>query len=129
MKKDRGRPTDAELRILQVLWDRGPSTVREVLRTLEEEHDIGYTTVLKLMQIMADKGILEKDDSVRPQVYRASRTRRQTEKVYVGDLLDRLFRGSPGNLVLQALSARKLSSDERKQIRDLLERLESEGED
>lgn len=126
-KRDKKRPTDAELEILQVLWDRGPTTVRDVLNILSERRDVGYTTVLKHMQIMADKGLVEKDDSVRPQVYRPAKTRNQTETAFLGDLMDRVFRGSPGNLVLQALSTRKVSSEEREKIRELLDRLEKES--
>ncbi len=126
-KRDKKKPTDAELEILQVLWDRGPTTVRDVLNILSERREVGYTTVLKLMQIMADKGLLEKDDSVRPQVYRPAKTRNQTETAFLGDLMDRVFRGSPGNLVLQALSTRKVSSEERDKIRELLDRLEKES--
>jgi predicted transcriptional regulator len=127
-RRDTTRPTDAELEILQVIWDRGPSTVREVLRTLEARREVGYTTVLKLMQIMAEKGLLEKDDSVRPQVYRPARSRRQTQKMFLGDMLDRVFRGSSGSLALQALSTGKVTAEERERIRDLLDRLEASEE-
>jgi len=128
-KRDKQRPTDAELEILQVVWDRGSCTVREVLKTLAERRDIGYTTVLKLMQIMSEKGLLDKDDTVRPQVYRAARSRGQTQRAVLGDLLDRLYRGSPGNLALQALSSGKTTQAEREKIRDLLDRLEREEGD
>jgi predicted transcriptional regulator len=121
------RPTDGELAILTVLWDRGPSTVREVFRTLSESRETGYTTILKLMQIMTEKGLLDRDETVRPQVYRATRSAKQTQKQLMGDLLERAFGGSPGNLVLQALSSRKTSPEEREQIRRLLDDLERES--
>jgi len=126
-KKTQKKPTDAELAIIGVIWDRGPSTVREVLQHLSERQEIGYTTVLKFMQIMTDKGLLERDTSVRPQVFKAARPQQQTQRQLLRDLLDRAFDGSPGNLVLQALSVRKSSPEERREIRDLLDRLEREG--
>ena len=118
------KPTDAELAILRVLWTRGPSTVREVFREVSRNREIGYTTVLKLMQIMMDKGSVERDESVRPQVYQTVRSETQTQRQLIGDLLERAFGGSPGNLVLQALSARKTTAQEREQIRQLLDQLE-----
>jgi len=118
------RPTDGELAILQVLWERGPSTVREVFDALKQRQDIGYTTVLKLMQIMTEKGLLERDTSVRPQVFWAARPRKQTQKALLRDLLDRAFSGSPGSLVLQALAMRKSSPEELQEIRELLDKLE-----
>ncbi len=123
-RREQRRPTDAELEILRVLWESGPSTVRAVHRTLEERRGTGYTTVLKLMQIMTEKGLVERDASVRPQVYRASRSARQTQQRLVGDLLDRVFDGSPGELVLRALSSRKTTPEERERIRRLLDDLE-----
>jgi predicted transcriptional regulator len=126
MSKDMKRPTDAELPILRVLWDLGPSTVREVFHALSKVRETGYTTVLKLMQIMTDKGLLERDSTVRPQVYRPARTQRQVQRQLVGDLADRAFSGSPGTLALQALSSRKTTPEEREQIRQLLDKLEDE---
>ena len=123
-KRDQRRPTDAEIEILRVLWERGPSTVREVHRTLEERRGTGYTTVLKLMQIMTEKGLVERDASVRPQVYRTTKSARQMQQRLVGDLLDRIFDGSPGEMVLRALSSRKTTPDEREKIRRMLDELE-----
>lgn len=123
-KRNRRRPTDGELEILRVLWELGPSTVRAVHRVLEERRGTGYTTVLKLLQIMNEKGLVERDVTVRPQVYRSTRTARQTQQSLVGDLLDRLFDGTPGELVLRALSSRKTTSEERERIRELLDELE-----
>ena len=121
------RPTDGELEILRILWERGPSTVREVFHTLNERRVAGYTTVLKLMQIMTEKGTLGVDRSVRPQVFAPVETRRQTQRRLVNDLVERAFAGAPGRLILQALSSKKATPAERKKIRDLLDRLEGEG--
>jgi len=124
-KREQRRPTDGEIEILRVLWERGPSTVREVHRTLEERRGAGYTTVLKLMQIMTDKGLVERDASVRPQIYRSTKSARQMQQRLVGDMLDRIFDGSPGEMVLRALSSRKTTADERDRIRRMLDDLEN----
>ncbi len=121
------RPTDAELEILRVVWELGSATVREVHRTLSARRKTGYTTVLKLMQIMNEKGTLTCDKSVRPQLYSPARSRRLTQKQLVGDLMERAFGGAPGNLVLQALSSQKTTAEEREQIRQMLDRLEEEA--
>ncbi len=121
------RPTDTELEILNALWELGPSTVREVHEHLSHARDLGHTTVLKVMQIMTDKGLVRRDESVRPQVYRAARTQSQTQKALVTDLLERAFDGSPGNLVLQALASRKTSPEERRKIQELLDKQERKG--
>lgn len=117
-------PTTSELEILRVIWQRGPSTVREVYRTLAADREIGYSTVLKFMQIMTDKGTLRRDESVRPQVYRAARPRRDTQRFLVRDLIARVFGGSSAGLVMQALADQKATPDERRQIRDLLDTLD-----
>jgi predicted transcriptional regulator len=124
--RDRKRPTDAELEILRVVWSLGRATVREVYRALRERRETGYTTVLKLMQIMTEKGLLCRDTTVRPQVYRAVQSEEKTQKQLLHDLLERAFQGSPGKLVLQALSTRKASPEERRKIRALLDKLEGE---
>ena len=126
-KKAERKPTDAELAILGVIWDRGSATVREVFRELGERQEVGYTTVLKLMQIMTEKGLQERDASVRPQVFRAAKPQKQTQKMLLRDLLDRAFSGSPGNLVLQALAMRKSSPEELREIREMLDQLEKGG--
>lgn len=118
------KPTDAELAILGVIWERGTATVRQVFNELGPRQHIGYTTVLKLMQIMTDKGLLQRDATVKPQAYSASRPRKQTQRLLLHDLLDRAFAGSPGNLVLHALSMRKTSPEELQQIRALLDEIE-----
>jgi BlaI family transcriptional regulator, penicillinase repressor len=118
-------PTDAELGILQVLWRRGPSTVREVLGDLGRERPVGYTTVLKLLQIMHEKGLVERDESERSHRYRAAVAEQATQRRLVGDLIDRGFEGSAGRLVLRALSARRATREELSEIRRLLDELES----
>ncbi|MGD1917185.1 MAG: BlaI/MecI/CopY family transcriptional regulator [Phycisphaerales bacterium] len=120
------RPTEAELAILTVIWDRGSATVREVHDTMSARQRVGYTTVLKLMQIMTEKGLLLKNAEVRPQVFRASTPKNSTQKLLLSDLVERAFQGSPGNLVLQALSLRASSPDELREIRELLDRLETD---
>ena len=115
------RPTDAELAILRVLWDRGPSTVREVHETLAETRETGYTTALKLMQIMADKGLVTRDESSRTHVYTARLTQGETQRQLVSDLLDRAFGGSAAALVLQALRAGETSADDLRQIQELID--------
>ncbi len=118
------KPTDAELAILRVLWKRGPSTVRQVQDTLEPRRGTGYTTTLKLMQIMHEKGLLKRDDSERSHVYEAALTRNRTERRIVGDLLDQVFDGSAQQLVLHALSVRKSTPMELHEIRKLIDELE-----
>lgn len=123
-EKSAPRPTDAELAILNVLWDRGASTVREVHEVLAETQDSGYTTILKLMQIMTDKGLVTRDESNRAHVYSASFSEQKTQRQLVGDLMQRAFGGSPAKMVMQALSARKASAEELAEIRQLLDQME-----
>ena len=114
------RPTDSELAILRVLWDRGPSTVRAVHEALVDSRDTGYTTTLKLMQIMADKGLVTRDATERTHVYTARLTQDQTQRQLVADLVQRAFGGSAAALVQQALSAQPTSPDELKKIQKLI---------
>lgn len=120
------RPTDAELAILRVLWQQGPSTVRQVQETLNQERATGYTTVLKLMQIMTDKGLVGRDESARTHVYFPLFSEEQTQRQLVGDLLERAFGGSASRLVMQALTTQKASAEELAQIRQLLDEQEAE---
>jgi predicted transcriptional regulator len=117
--KSRRKPTDAELAILRVLWTRGPSTVRDVAGAMGREG--AYTTVLKLMQIMTDKGLVKRDDSTRTHVYRAASSEDRMQKQLVTDLLDKVFEGSAAKLVLQALDSGKASPEELAEIRKLLD--------
>ena len=115
------KPTDAELGILRVLWTRGPSTVRQVHDALNEERPTGYTTALKLLQIMADKALVARDDTDRTHVYTASLTESETQRQLLDDLMTRAFRGSATTLVMQALSGAKATPDELARIRQLLD--------
>lgn len=115
------RPTDAELDILTVLWSRGPSTVRDVHETIAARRPAQYTTILKLMQIMAEKGLLLRDESQRAHIYSASRPREWTQRQLAGDLLQRAFGGSARSLLMGALSARKASRKELEEMRRLLD--------
>jgi BlaI family transcriptional regulator, penicillinase repressor len=119
-------PTDAELGILRVLWGSGASTVRQVLEELPGERAVGYTTVLKLLQIMHEKGLVTRDETSRTHVYRAAVAEQPTERRLVADLADRAFSGSTGRLVMRALSDRKASPGELEEIRRMIERLEGE---
>jgi predicted transcriptional regulator len=118
------RPTDGELAILRVLWERGPSTVRSVQEALGP--DTGYTTVLKFMQIMHEKGLLRRDESVRTHVYEAAVPEEATQKQLVRDLIERAFAGSAQKLVLQGLSSKKATREELAEIRRLLDQIEKE---
>jgi len=118
------RPTDAEVAVLRVLWDRGPSTVRQVHHALHPARDAGYTSVLKIMQIMFEKGLVSRDEANRSHVYRAAVPREHTQRQIVGDLLERVFGGSARALVLQALSARRAGPEELAEIRKLLDEFE-----
>jgi predicted transcriptional regulator len=106
------RPTDTELAILRVLWSRGPSTVRQVHDALAGDRDTGYTTTLKLMQIMAEKGLVTRNESARTHVYTARLSQDQTQRQLVRDLMERAFGGSASALVMQALNAHPTSADE-----------------
>ena len=121
------RPTEAECNILNVIWNKKTATVREVFEDLSQRQTIGHTTVLKFMQIMTEKGLLERDASIRPQVFSAAQPQQQTQKMMLRDLVDRAFAGSPGNLALQALSTRKSTPKELREIRALLDKLEGES--
>lgn len=120
-KKQLPQPTAGELAILRVLWDRGPSTVRDVLEQLHDERGTGYTTTLKLLQIMTTKGLVERDESQRTHVYQAALRAEDTQRQLVRDLLDRAFNGSSQQLVMQALSAKKASREELAEIRRLID--------
>ena len=121
------RPTDAELAILSVLWQRGPSTVREVHDALSTTQETGYTTVLKLLQIMTEKSLVVRDESQRAHVYASRYGEQRTQRQLLGDLIDRAFRGSPAQLVMQALSASHASAAELTAIRHLLDQMEGDA--
>jgi predicted transcriptional regulator len=125
-KRNLPKPTDAELALLRVLWQRGPCTVREVWEQLSTTQQTGYTTVLKTLQIMLVKGLVERDEAVRSHVYRPAIGQEQTQRQFVGHLLDRVFAGSARKLVMQALSVKEASPAELAAIRELIEKLERE---
>ena len=118
MKGPRRKPTDAELAILSVLWSRGPSTVRQIAEDMGRE--AGYTTILKLLQIMTEKRLVVRDEAARTHIYEAAHTQDQTQRQLVTDLLERAFDGSAAKLVLQALAASKTSPEELAEIKKLL---------
>ena len=118
------QPTDRELSILAILWDQGPSTVRQVNEAMNKDRATGYTTTLKLMQIMAEKGLLIRDESQFKHIYKPATTEERTQKQLVGGLLERAFSGSAEKLVMRALSAKKVSTKELAKIRKMLEEME-----
>src|SRR5881275_2578852 len=121
------RPTDAELAILSVLWERGPSTVRDVHDDLSSTQATGYTTILKLLQIMTEKGLVVRDESQRAHIYEARYSEQKTQRQLLTDLMERAFGGSPAKLVMQALSSSKrTSAEELIAIRELLDRMEGD---
>ena len=117
-------PTKAELSILRVLWDLGPKTVREIQNVLNETKPTGYTTVLKLVQIMTEKGLVERDETVRPQIYRARYSQEKTQRRLLSDLIQRAYGGSVKALVMHALSTRRSSPEDLEAIEKLLDRFE-----
>ncbi|MCW5982612.1 MAG: BlaI/MecI/CopY family transcriptional regulator [Bryobacteraceae bacterium] len=127
MPRDPSRPTDAELEILTALWSFGPSTVRDVHQAISRRKPVQYSTVLKFMQIMAEKGLVRRDERQRAHVYEAARSREWTQRQLAGDLLERAFGGSAANLVMGALGARKTSKRELAEIRKLLDDYEKEA--
>lgn len=124
MPETRPTPTDSELQILAVLWDLGPCTVRQVHAEISGRRDVGYTTVLKLMQIMLDKGLLLRDDSERSHVYRPAAPRSKTQRRLARDLIDAAFSGSSKSLVIEALGARRPSAEELADLRQLIDDME-----
>jgi len=119
------RSTEAELELLSVLWTRGPSTVRQIHEALSGQKSTGYTTTLKILQKMLEKGLLRRDERERSHVYAAVWRAEQTQRQLVRDLLRRAFRGAPAKLVVQALSEEKVSAEELAEIRRLLDELEA----
>jgi predicted transcriptional regulator len=122
----RPKPTAAEFEILRVLWRRGPSTVHQIHPELERGDRVGYTTVLKLLQIMFEKGLVRRDESTRPHVFRAAVAEVHVKRRLVADLLDQVFEGSSMGLVMQALSAKPATADEVRKLRQLLDEIEGE---
>jgi BlaI family penicillinase repressor len=127
-RKSSPQPTDVELAMLRVLWRRGPSTVREVHLALQEQADrkTGYSTTLKMMQVMLEKELLRRDDSRRPQIYAPTQPEEQTQRQMVNDLLNKVFGGSARKLVMRAVESERVSADELAEIRTLLKKMEGE---
>src|SRR2546430_17556603 len=118
------KPTASELEILRVLWTRGPSTVREVHDALSEKKELGYTTVLKLLQIMQTKGTVRRNETQRTHVYETCLPAEQTKRQLAGDMLQRVFRGSASQLMMHALAGRRSSREEVEELRRLLDEYE-----
>jgi predicted transcriptional regulator len=120
----RVHPTKLELAILRVLWDRGPQSVRDIHGILDTQKATGYTTVLKMLQIMTDKGLVERDESVRPQIYRPRLSQEQTQQGLLDDLIQRVYGGSVKAMVMHALGTRKPTVKDLKTIEKLLDKFE-----
>ena len=125
-RKPLSRPTDVELAILRVLWNRGPASVRDVHNALLETRETGYSTTLKMMQVMFDKGLLMRDESRRPQLYAPAIPEEQTQKQIVDDLVEKVFGGSARKLVLRAVQSENVTQQELAEIRKLLRQLEGD---
>jgi BlaI family transcriptional regulator, penicillinase repressor len=121
MKPTPQKPTASELEILRILWSRGPSTVREVYESLSETKDLGYTTVLKLLQIMTTKGTVRRNETQRAHVYEAGIPAEQTKRQLAGDILQKVFEGSASQLMMHALAGRRASREELEEMRRLLD--------
>jgi BlaI family penicillinase repressor len=124
MASQKQRPTKLELTILRALWEKGPGSVRDVQARLNDTRETGYTTVLKMLQIMTEKGLVQRDETVRPQIYRAKYSREQTQRQLLTDLIQRAFGGSVRALVMQALATKKSSPEDLEAIEKLLDRFE-----
>lgn len=122
------KPTDAELAILRILWERGPSTVRHVHEILGRERQAAYTTALKTLQIMTEKGLVERDERERTHIYRARLSEEQTQRQLLRDLLDRAFGGSSTKLVMQALATKRASAEELRDIRKAIDGAKNDKE-
>ncbi len=120
------QPTESELEILQILWEKGSATVREVYEILEQVRDIGYTTTLKTMQIMTEKGLLERDTSSRTHIYSPLISREKTQKQFLNKMIDGLFNGSASRMVMGALDQEKLTQDDLQEIREYLKQFEKQ---
>jgi predicted transcriptional regulator len=124
MKHVPQKPTASELEILRVLWTRGPSTVREVHESLSEKKELGYTTVLKLLQIMTAKGTVRRNETQRAHVYESCLPAEQTKRQIAGDMLQRVFEGSASQLMMHALAGHKSSAEEIQELREMLDEFE-----
>lgn len=121
------QPTEVELQILRILWDDGPSIARHVHDSLQAFRQTTYSTTVKMLSVMMDKGMLKRDDDAKPQVYRPASPQQRTQKRMLGDLIDKVYNGSSAALMLHALSSKKATPDELQEIRDLLDQLEDKS--
>ena len=120
------QPTEVELQILSVLWEHGPSTARQIHNILIESRETNYSTTVKMLSVMLDKKLVKRDESKRPQVYRPAASQKRTQTKILKDLIQKVYDGSTGSLVLQALSSQKATKQELAEIRELLNKLEGE---
>ena len=120
------KPTESELEILQILWRKGNASVREVHEELLQTKEAGYTTTLKLMQIMHEKGLVKRDDSIKTHIYQPAVSKEKTQKHLLNKMIDSLFGGSPGELVMQALGNHKASAEELEEIQKMLDNLKKQ---
>jgi predicted transcriptional regulator len=120
------KPTESELEILQILWKKGNASVREVHEELLQTKEAGYTTTLKLMQIMHEKGLVKRDDSIKTHIYQPAVSKEKTQKHLLNKMIDTLFGGSPGELVMQALGNHKASAEELEEIQKILDNLKKQ---
>ncbi len=121
------QPTEVELQILRILWDDGPSIVRHIHDSLQEFKQTTYSTTVKMLSVMMDKGLLKRDENAKPQVYRPAAPQQRTQKRMLGDLIDKVYDGSAAALMLHALSSKKATPEELKEIRELLDQLEDKS--
>jgi predicted transcriptional regulator len=121
------QPTEVEMQILRILWDLGPSGVREIHRRLEAAKGTSYSTTVKMLAVMLDKGLVTRDEEAQPHVYKAALTREGAGRRLVRDLIDKVYDGSVHSLVLQALSTRRATQEERDEIRRLLDKMEGKS--
>ena len=119
------QPTEVELQILRILWATGPATVREIHNHLEKHKQTNYATTVKMLVVMLEKKLVSRDDSIRPQIYRAGVTQKMTQRKMLNDLVRKVYGGSTKSLIMQALSSRKASQKDIEEIRDLLDEMES----
>ncbi|QDT04996.1 Methicillin resistance regulatory protein MecI [Rubripirellula lacrimiformis] len=117
------QPTEVELQILRILWDDGPSIVRNIHDSLQQFKQTTYSTTVKMLSVMLEKGLLKRDDDAKPQVYRPAAPQQRTQKRMLGDLIDKVYDGSSAALMMHALSSKKATAEELQQIRDLLDQM------
>lgn len=125
-KPNTAQPTEVELQILRILWELGPSPVREIHRKLEAAKGTNYSTTVKMLSVMLDKGLVKRDEDVSPHIYRAASSREKTGRKMLSDLVEKVYSGSTMSLVLQALSSTKATREEREELRRLLDAMEEQ---